>query len=185
MPFVTRVGIPTAKTPTQKVAVSKANGGRPTALSEGRLSLADGVKQMKAFEHPSCSFHNRRNHSLRMEITLQIEDVIRGIMIIWYKHPTSNAMKIPAVNIASEERFEEILLQKDTKNSAQLGMSFFSSTNPTLSMNMHGGRLALTEPLGPPNLGMGPLFGSNWALGGPIRKLMSLPFGCRKKNMEC
>ena len=41
MPCVTQVRITTAKTPTQKVPVSKEGGVRLRAMSEGRLSLSD------------------------------------------------------------------------------------------------------------------------------------------------
>ena len=58
----TRVCIPTATTPTQKVAVSKAVGRRPLALSEERLSLTKRERQIEAFESQRCILHKERNH---------------------------------------------------------------------------------------------------------------------------
>ena len=50
MPCVARVRIPTAKTPKQKVPVSKEGGRRLFILNEGRLSLTKRERQRHAFE---------------------------------------------------------------------------------------------------------------------------------------
>ena len=52
MPCVTRSRISTAKTPMQKVAVSKVGGGRPLALSEGRLSLTKNGRVNRSVRTP-------------------------------------------------------------------------------------------------------------------------------------
>ena len=55
MPCVKQMRILTAKAPSQKVAVSKAGGERPPALSEGRHSLTRGEREMEAFESQRCT----------------------------------------------------------------------------------------------------------------------------------
>ena len=53
--------ISTAKTPTQKVAVSHVGGRRPLALSEKALSLTDRERKTEAFEFQRCNLHEGRN----------------------------------------------------------------------------------------------------------------------------
>ena len=62
-PCDTQVRIPTAKTPTKEVAVSKEGGTRSQALREGRHSLTEGEWQTKTFEFQRCMLHRGRNHS--------------------------------------------------------------------------------------------------------------------------
>ena len=63
MPCVTQACISTAKTPTQKVAVSKEGGERLLAFSEGRLSLSLTKRErtIKTFGSQRCIRHKGRN----------------------------------------------------------------------------------------------------------------------------
>ena len=63
MPCVAKVRNPTDKAPTQKIALSKGGGRRPSATSEGRLSLTRRERQMEAFESQRCFLHKERDHS--------------------------------------------------------------------------------------------------------------------------
>ena len=81
--------IPTAQTPTQNVAVSQVGGRRSLALSERTLSLIKRKRQMEAFESRRCILREGRN---RVHDTLQIEEFILGIIIIWHTHPCQLAL---------------------------------------------------------------------------------------------
>ena len=84
-PFVTRKRILAAKTQAQKVAVSEVGGGRPPALSEGRLSPTQ--KERNKYKCPiPKGVSLKQGEMIRMKITLQIEDFTHGIILIWYIH---------------------------------------------------------------------------------------------------
>ena len=63
MPCITQVSIPTARTPTQEVAVSSAGRRDPSALSEKRHTLTQRQRQIEASESRRCILHTGRDHS--------------------------------------------------------------------------------------------------------------------------
>ena len=83
MPCFTRKRIPTAKTQTQKVAVSKLCGRRPQAVSQGRLSLTKGKGKSRRSSPKRCILHKGGNHSQNY-VADQGFHLIIGIILIFY-----------------------------------------------------------------------------------------------------
>ena len=134
VPCVRQTRIPTANGPTQNVAVSK-EGGRPLALSERRLSVSMGKRNRSVRNFTEGEL-------IRMRITLQIEDFIRGIITIWFTRPcrSAKAMKIPSVKFAAKEgRMDEILFQVDgRKDTAWSVFMFTDKLNCNVNKNIKG-----------------------------------------------
>ena len=75
----------TAKTPTQKVAVSKVGQVRPPSI-EGRATLSVIKRKANRSVLNSKGVFFTKTEVVRMKITLQVEGFIHGIITIWSTH---------------------------------------------------------------------------------------------------
>ena len=79
MPCFNQLRIPSAKAPTQRVAVSKEGEWRLPAFCEGKLSLTRRERELEAFESQGCVLHKAR------------KDFIRCIILILHTRPCRSA----------------------------------------------------------------------------------------------
>ena len=104
---------------TYAVICSVRGRWEKTAGMERRATLSDkkGTGTFTSVRGPKGVFCTK-DEILRMKLTLQIGDIIHGIILFFVHNPVpiSKATKIPPVKIARGSRLEDIFLQERLEN---------------------------------------------------------------------
>ena len=96
-----------ASLPTQKVALSKVDGGKPSALSEGRLSVTKREWQVRAFESQTCILHQGRNQPHDDHVADREFHSWHHYNLVHTLVPICKATEIPPVKIAVDRKWDK------------------------------------------------------------------------------